>query len=320
MVRREVESAMAHRHDIANALRQRLLSGSHLGLIRPGERLSSVRELAHEFGVDPRVVLAAYRVLEREGLVELRQRSGIFFGTPAGAPLEQLSQGAEWAVDVLLQGFAWGTPIPDVPARLARYLETVRLRGACIECNDDQIAALCAELKSDFGFDTVGQNVDDLLRAPSTPHELRAVDLLVTTPFHAGEVQELAERAGVPWIAVSYRADVFAEIARLLPTTPVFFVITDARFAAKLGKIYASSPGADNLRVVVLEREDVADIPSGAPTYVSRTARERLAGHPLLERVVPETRMFSPASARAILTFVVRANADALRTKDGEAR
>lgn len=304
---------MPPRPDVTAALRQRLLSGSHLGLIRSGERLPSVRDLAREFAVDNRTVLAAYRTLEREGLVELRQRSGIFFGPPAVAASHAgLTRQGEWARDVLLQGLSRGTPIPDVPGELARHFATVRLRGACIECNDDQIAALVSELSSDFGFDAKGYNVDELLADAGAASTLSEFDLIVTSPFHAGEVQELAVRVRKPWIAISYRSDVFAEIARLLPATPVYFVLTDKRFAAKLVKIYAATPGADHLHLVLQGRDDVDAIPLSAPTYLSRTARERLATHPLLDRVMPETRIFSSDSAREILTFLVRANVSAI--------
>ncbi len=310
---------MAQRHDLANALRQRLLSGMHLGLLRSGERLPSVRDLAAEFGVGPRAILAAYRELEREGLVELRQRSGIFFGMRGRSVRTtrdgELSPFAAWALDVAHQGFALGSTIPDLLPELGRLLTTVRVRVAGVECNDDQIAALAAALGSDFGLDAVGLNVDDMLS--STPPSLSGVRLLVTTPFHAGEVQELAARAQTPWLAISYRADVFAEIARLLPTMPVYFVVTDPRFSAKLRKIYASSPGAMNLRIIELRDVGGIGIPDGAPAFVSRTARERMAGHPILDRVMPETRLISDDAAREILSFIVRANVGALDERAG---
>ncbi len=306
---------MPLRLDLTTALRQRLLSGMHLGLLRSGERLPSVRELAAEFGVSARVVLAAYRALEREGLVELRQRSGIFFGTRGrsvkGARGGALSPFAAWALDVFHESFTRGTTIPETLPALGRYLMTVRVRVAGIECNDDQIAALAAALTAEFGLDAVGLNVDDLLG--SSPPSLDGFHLLVTTPFHAGEVQELAGRANAPWVAISYRADVFAEIARLLPSTPVYFVVTDPRFATKLRKIYASSPGAPNLRIIQLGDIEAINIPDGMPAFVSRTARERMAGHPILERVMPETRLVSDDAAREILSFIIRANAESLQ-------
>src|SRR5690606_42155468 len=65
--------------DISEALRQQILSALHFRTLGPGRRLPSARRLAAELRADPRVVLAAYRGLEREGLVERRPPSRAFY-------------------------------------------------------------------------------------------------------------------------------------------------------------------------------------------------------------------------------------------------
>jgi len=298
------------RAEIVEALRQRFFSGLHLGLLSAGQRLPSIRELAAELNVDRRTILAAYRELEREGLVELRARSGIFFApggsSPATARLESLDM---WAVDVLLDAVTRGLSVPTFREMIARHTDSRELRVACIECNDDQTAALCAEVRMGYGLDTDAHDIDALLDDRTPARTLARADLLVTTPFHAGEVQELAARAQKPWIAVTYRADVFAEIAQRLPLGPVYFVITDPRFAKKLARIYANLDADHHLHVLVAGADELSVIPASAPVYVSRTARGRLAGDELLARVAPDMRTFSLDSARELLTFLVRVNA-----------
>jgi len=307
---------VTRRSRIADTLRQRLFSAVHLGLLQPGERLPSARELAREFNTDRRVILRAYQELEREGLVELRPRSGIYFTTLRGPAGGDLSRQAKWLADVLVQALLRGIPAPEFPDQLHAYLGTLRLRAACLECNDDQIESLCAELRADYGFETSGVDVDALIAEEKSLPEVRRADLLVTTPFHAGEVKELAERQGKPWIAASLKADIFAEIARRLPAGPVYFVVTDPRFAEKLGKIFANTAGAANLRALIEGRDDLDQIGADSPVYVTTLARERLAGTPLLRRVIPEMRVFSPESARELLTFVLRANMQALAGRE----
>jgi len=99
---------VARRRDyIADSIRRRMLSGLHLGTLAGGQRLPSVRELAEEFGTDPRLVMAGYRELEREGLVKVRARSGIF--VPAeGATAQLQRRTADWIVTMLLEGLRWG--------------------------------------------------------------------------------------------------------------------------------------------------------------------------------------------------------------------
>ncbi|WP_093800226.1 GntR family transcriptional regulator [Streptomyces sp. Wb2n-11] len=64
-----------------------------LGLLEPGDRLPTAREVVEATAVNPNTVLKAYRELEREGLVEARRGLGTFVrkslgsGAPAGSPL-----------------------------------------------------------------------------------------------------------------------------------------------------------------------------------------------------------------------------------------
>lgn len=59
---------------IAGRLRGAIAAGD----LRPGEPLPSVRQLAGELRVNPATVVQAYRDLEAEGFVEMRQGAGTF--------------------------------------------------------------------------------------------------------------------------------------------------------------------------------------------------------------------------------------------------
>jgi GntR family transcriptional regulator len=48
------------------------------GAVRPGEQLPGIRPLAEELVINPNTVAKAYRELEHEGVVELRQGAGAF--------------------------------------------------------------------------------------------------------------------------------------------------------------------------------------------------------------------------------------------------
>lgn len=302
------------RDDIADQLRQRIVAGLHLGVVREGDRLPSVRAFANEVEADPRVVLAAYRVLEAEGLVEVRPKSGMYVAGPAeaGDPLPQL---AEWVVGVLVQALGRGVAPIDFPDRVQRCLETVAFRTACIECNRDQIAGLCGELSRDYGLRTTGVELDDL-GGKELPEAVRTADLLVTTSFHASAVQRVAQAIDKPWIAVHLRADFLAEAGRLLEQGPVYFVATDERFAQKLRLIFSPTGREENVRAVIVGRDDLDQVPTGAPTYVMPAARSEVEGAPLSSGLIPAPRVFSDDSAREILGFIVRANLDAERREE----
>ena len=53
------------------------------GALRPGEQLPGIRPLAEELVINPNTVARAYRELEHEGVIELRQGAGAFVAANA---------------------------------------------------------------------------------------------------------------------------------------------------------------------------------------------------------------------------------------------
>jgi GntR family transcriptional regulator len=71
---------------LVEQVRQALLNG----VLRPGDRLPTVKEVVGALAINPNTVLKAYRDLEREGLVEGRQGVGTFvLRRPDGPPPNQ---------------------------------------------------------------------------------------------------------------------------------------------------------------------------------------------------------------------------------------
>lgn len=59
------------------------------GILRPGDRLSSVRELAKELAINPNTVARAYEALESQGVIVRKQGAGCFVtGNTSGLKLE----------------------------------------------------------------------------------------------------------------------------------------------------------------------------------------------------------------------------------------
>lgn len=61
-------------------LMQQIRHGIETGALRAGERLPTIRTLAEELVINPNTVVRAYRELQHEGVVELRQGSGAYVG------------------------------------------------------------------------------------------------------------------------------------------------------------------------------------------------------------------------------------------------
>jgi GntR family transcriptional regulator len=308
------------RRMVMDELRDRIVNGLHVGRYRGGERLPSVRALAREFAVNERVVMGALGVLRDEGFVELRPRSGAYVAPARPSGDQSLPRLGVWLIGVLLQARARGLAPIDLPEFARRGLVSRRVRAACIECNDDQLHLLCTELADDYGFDTASVHLDEF-NAAVTPAAVRRSDVLVTTRFHAARVQRIARLVGKPWIAVALRPDVMETVGVHLRRGAVYYVATDARYERKLRRMLAPFGPMSNLRVRILERDAIDDIPPDAPTFVMSSARERLRGR-FGERGGPghpihPARNFSDESTKDLVTFIVRANlADMTRTSE----
>jgi DNA-binding transcriptional regulator YhcF (GntR family) len=286
---------------ITETLRQRLLAALHLGTVAPGGRLPSLRRAGAALRCDPRVVLAAYRQLADEGLVVLRKRSGVFAAPPARSE-ELLPEVGSWVVEVLLRGLARGMPPVSLRRQIRVCLDTVRVRAACLECNDDQIHALGGQLHDDYGFTADG--IDLEMSRAALASRIAEVDLVVTTRFHAAEAQRLARRLRRPLIVVTLDQAFVSEVRRMLAAGSVWWICTDPRFVGKLARMF---PGV-SLRPIVLGRDALDQVPPGAPVYATRRAAERLPPGWHAGGVVTVPRAFSAETARALLTFLVRRN------------
>jgi len=303
------------RDAVADTLRNRIVSGLHVGRLNGGERLPNTRALATELGVNQRVVMAALRTLADEGFITLRSRSGAYVVPPHPAVGSSLPDLGAWLVNMLVQARARGLRPRDVSEYVRRSLETRRVRAACIECNRDQLHVLCSELADDHGYVTDSAEVDELHES-ELPLAIRRADVLVTTLFHASEVEALATKIGKPWIAVALRPDTMSDVARALAQGPVYFIATDPRFEPKLLQMLSPFGPVTNLRLMLVDRDDLDTIPHEAATFVMSSAKEYLANRYGVRgapgRPIHSPRSFSDATARELLEFLVKANMTAL--------
>lgn len=299
------------RTEIAEVMRRRVLSGVTAGSLRRHDRLPSARELAAEFDVDPRLVLSAYRVLAREGLVDIRRRSGIYVaGTPAvpGGPVV-VADG--WIVDVLFAGIERGLPAQRLGDWLRRCVTTRRLRAGVVALASDQLEGLCGELRELYGVDAV-PFAPAVLDATPMPPELSQSDFVVTEEAYADALRARFTPLGKRVIVAGIRADLDTHWHLLRMEQPMYVVVTDPRTEALLAK--AAGAYAHRVVALVLGRDDLSRIPNDAPVYVTRSARQRLGATIVPGQHIPAARSFDAASSAEMLRLIVQANLKAMRT------
>ncbi len=107
---------------------QRVKESVAAGLMAPGDRLPSVRELARELAINPNTVARAYEALERDGVIVRRQGSGCFV-TEQTSTLrddERRKRLAEQARRLVTEAFHLGFDAADIESAVSTELDRVR--------------------------------------------------------------------------------------------------------------------------------------------------------------------------------------------------
>jgi DNA-binding transcriptional regulator YhcF (GntR family) len=313
---------MERRLEIADLLRRRVKLGLHAGSLTPGDRLPSTRELASDFEVDHRVVVAAYHQLVAEGLVEMRPRGGIYVANISPGAVRAPMPPERWLRELFVQGRARDMSMRGVVDALRRATETVRLRAVVIHAIADQRTGICRELEDDYGFEATGVSTD-MLGNGHRPPELGHADLIVSTPAYEPLARRLAAQHEKPCIIADVRSDLIGGEWRLLLRKPVYVIVRDVQFKSALLAFFADTKGKENLRVLVADADDLSAIPAAAPTYITHGAREWLVTHAntlgragdIGGRILPNVRTFSSSTADELISFILASNLEALNTR-----
>ena len=306
--------------NLTDRLRDQIVGALHVGYLHPGDRLPSYREVSREWEVDHRPVARAYRVLEAEGLVEIRVRSGVFVAEQEHIGGGMLPETGRWvAEEVLTEAWRRRIPIPGLPKFIHRCTALVQPRCACIESTEDHRVVLAQELREQFGFEAFSVELRSIPRTaigeqviPSElPSELTGAELLVTTAFHAAEVRTLAEALEKPVVVVAAHPEVRSAIARRLREGPLTVVCVDPEFGERLRSIYGREYPRDGIRIVLADDSaGIAALKDGQSVLLTTAAYERVGDirRPL---VVPLSLSLSPESAKELAMLLIRFNLEA---------
>lgn len=304
---------------LADRLRDRILNALHVGDLQPGDRLPSIRALWKELGVDHRVVAAAYRELEEEGLVEVRGRSGVYVARQDQLGGELLAETARWMGGVMVEAWKRRISIHELPELIRRCTTSRVLRCACVESNVDQMTAYCAELREQFGVDPYPVYISpDPLPRPARSVEfygvedrLRECDFAVTTSYHARLVRAAADNVGRPSVTLTVSGDVVDIVQRHLREAPLTVVAVDSVYGQRIRSLYArSDEEAERIRILLADdTAGLAALDPDEPILMTYAAHQRLGDlpNPLL---APHSPTFSANTARDLLETLIRLNVE----------
>lgn len=288
---------------VARILRNRLQWGLHTGTLRIGDRIPGARELAAEFGIDVRTALRACRVLEREGLIETRRRSGMYVAVQQSrAP--SLNGTQTTIVDLLCDAYARGIAPNDLGRLLASTFHRQPVRVACVEENADHAAAIASMASRDYGVQTVAVDIAEVVDR-GVDGVVSNVVAAVTTSFLAAKLQCVAERVGIPVFVATMKSAQGTDLMRSLSSRPVFVIGIDRRWAERSAAGLEDTDLAPNLRTFVLGEDDLDEIPANADVFATPGAAPLIATLPIAPRVRALEYWLPPSEARGLISVIV---------------
>jgi len=119
------------------------------GVLAPGDRLPTVREIAADLGVSPATVSAAWQALSRAGVLVSRGRAGSFVQAPQRDWLTRRVRGMSGQVERGTLDLSTGTPDPGLLPALGRAFARVSLRADAGRYGDLPVLPDLAEVLED---------------------------------------------------------------------------------------------------------------------------------------------------------------------------
>jgi DNA-binding transcriptional regulator YhcF (GntR family) len=286
---------------LETSMRARIAAAKYLGTLRPGDRLPSIRDVARWTGLNHKTIRRVYQALERAGLVEVRDRSGIYVAETPSALNGGGDEMEEWVGRLLVEAADRGLRAGELPRLLLRWSASHPLRCACVESAEDDRVALAREVRDRFGLEAIPVSV----RTRDLAAAIADADLVVTTPFHAEEVRG-ALAPDQPLVVADLHAGVRDALQAEVGEGEAVILCVDPASGRRL--LQALEPGpAPRTRVVALDDRPGNGRPLPEVRIATFAAWERLGGTGVPGPVLAPP-LLSPRAALEIARLLVRLN------------
>jgi DNA-binding transcriptional regulator YhcF (GntR family) len=215
------------------------------GVLRPGQRLPSVRALARRLGLHANTVSSAYRALEAAGHVELRRGAGVYVRAGAPAALDEAHGLDEMIRLALRAAFRKGHTAAEIRAAVERWLRAAPAeRVVAVDPRRETLALLAHEIRGAIGVPVAGCTPEELAREP----ELAAGALLVTLPYHTAKAARGAPGAVVETIRIE-ASDENQKAVLALPAGATVLLVSGSPIVLQIAQGLISGLRGDELLI-----------------------------------------------------------------------
>lgn len=238
-------------------LRDRILLGRYFGCWVPGDRLPSVREIARLEDVDRKTAAAAYRRLQREGLVDVEPRSGVYLkaesGEEPGDPLSRLHR--QWLEHTLTSAAELGLSSSTV-TRMLHAVSAVEGHRIPVVDEDAEHAALMArELEERTGLECAAARASQL---PAHAGPLKDAPFVVATPSVSARLRLLKRH--MPMVRATLAPALFDDLRKKAQTGDVVVIVGTVGLARELERAVDHGLVGPPGRVRVVRPRGVAEL------------------------------------------------------------
>lgn len=218
--------------------RDQLLTALHLGTVRAGQRLPSVRQVAQRSVINLKTAFAIYQRLQEEGYIELRTGSGAYV---ADIDRNDLDQAYCLSILQLIKSNLAEASHLRLDARryqtcVERFNDRSSLAGvqvAVVECNQEQIELFAHEISIRLQV-RVFPVLLDQLESPDrrTARALAQSSYFATTDYHFKQVQEIAERYQKKLLQLRLNAAFLTDLIAAARRGRVLMIVSNVNFFA----------------------------------------------------------------------------------------
>jgi DNA-binding transcriptional regulator YhcF (GntR family) len=216
--------------------REQLITALHLGRLRSGDRLPSVRQMALRNNLNSKTAFAIYQRLKEEGYIEIRTGSGAYI-----SDMERLDLNQTYCLSIfqlIKTNLAQASQLKIEPRQ---YCELVRnfidksqlatIQVAVFECNEEQIQLFASEISKHLNVRVFPVNLNQLEPAETKLEKLlTGMNYFITTDYHFNQVKELGEKYKKKTVQIRLNPDFVPALIAAARRKGLLMIVSDIRF------------------------------------------------------------------------------------------
>jgi DNA-binding transcriptional regulator YhcF (GntR family) len=248
--------------------REQIITALHMGKLRPGERLPSVRLTAQRNNINLKTAFAIYQRLRDDGYLELKTGSGAYVSNVEGIGLDQTYRLSVF--ELIKANVAQAARLdltPDEYGRLvSRFVDKSRTRPAqigVIECNEEQVNVFSDEISSRLRVRSHAFLLGDLAHPDrKAAAQLSRMDYLVTTDYHFKDVCRLTHQYNQRILKLRLNPGFVPQLVKAAKRGRLLMVVSNTNFfeAFQRNLLGIGTPASVLDRIFAVDDKDPAQI------------------------------------------------------------